>query len=256
MNIDRTSNPQRSWQVATIAAIGFAIVWNFFTNTFPPTGVSIAKLSSTVFANVKIIPANYAFAIWGLIYLGLVTFGFYQLNPQRANNSTLQQIRPWIILVSLLQSGWILLFLYLQMFLSTLVMLGILGGLIKCYRSLNSPDKYTSRSLPIWIPQVFSLYLGWITVATIVNIASTFDRWGWQGSPLSPDLWTLLLIAVSVGLAMFLYRTYGDIVFGGVIVWAIGGIVIANLTAPIISIGGLIAIAILASSLLWQARTV
>jgi hypothetical protein len=256
MTINHTSNPQRSWQVATIAAIGFAIVWNFFTNTFPPTGVSIAKLSSTVFANVKIIPANYAFAIWGLIYLGLVTFGFYQLNPQRANNSTLQQIRPWIILVSLLQSAWILLFLYLQMFLSTLVMLGILGGLIKCYQSLNSADKSTRQSLPIWIPQVFSLYLGWITVATIVNIASTFDRWGWNGSPLSPDLWTLLLIAVSVSLAMFLYRSYGDIVFGGVIVWAIGGIVIANLTAPIISIGGLIAIAILASSLLWQARTV
>jgi hypothetical protein len=256
MKIDRTSNPQRPWQVATIAAIGFAIVWNFFTNTFPPTGVSIAELSSTVFANVKIIPANYAFAIWGLIYLGLVTFGFYQLNPQRANDATLQQIRPWIILVSLLQSAWILLFLYLQMFLSTLVMLGILGGLIKCYQSLNSPDKYTSRSLPIWIPQVFSLYLGWITVATIVNIASTFDRWGWNGSPLSPDLWTLLLIAISVSLAMFLYRTYGDIVFGGVIIWAIGGIIIANLTAPIISIGGLIAIAILTSSLLWRSRVV
>jgi hypothetical protein len=254
MTVNHTSNPQRSWQVATIAAIGFAIVWNFFTNTFPPTGVSIAKLSSTVFANVKIIPANYAFAIWGLIYLGLVTFGFYQLNPQRADNATLQQIRPWIILVSLLQSVWILLFLYLQMFLSTLVMLGILGGLIKCYLSLNSPDKYARRSLPIWIPQVFSLYLGWITVATIVNIASTFDRWGWQGSPLSPDLWTILLIAVSVGLAIFLHQTYGDIIFGGVIIWAIGGIIIANLTAPIISIGGLIAIAILTSSLLWRSR--
>jgi hypothetical protein len=256
MTVNHTSNPQRSWQVATIAAIGFAIVWNFFTNTFPPTGVSIAKLSSTVFANVKIIPANYAFAIWGLIYLGLVTFGFYQLNPQRADNPTLQKIRPWIILVSLLQSVWILLFLYLQMFLSTLVMLGILGGLIKCYQSLNSSDKSTRQSLPIWIPQVFSLYLGWITVATIVNIASTFDRWGWQGSPLSPDLWTILLIAVSVGLAIFLHQTYDDIVFGGVIIWAIGGIIIANLTAPIISIGGLIAIAIMTSSLLWRSRTV
>jgi hypothetical protein len=65
-----TQQPSR-WQIATMAAIGFAIIWNFLTNWFPPTGVSIAKLSNTVFANVKIIPANYTFAIWGLIYIGL-----------------------------------------------------------------------------------------------------------------------------------------------------------------------------------------
>ena len=74
--------------------------------------MSIAKLSNTVFANVKIIPANYTFAIWGLIYIGLVAFAVYQLDYRRADNTQLQQTRPWIVLPSLLQSAWILLFLY------------------------------------------------------------------------------------------------------------------------------------------------
>ena len=84
MTIPSISTPRRSrWQVATMMTIGFAIVWNFITNTLPPTGVKIAGLSNTVFANVKIIPANYAFAIWGVIYVGLVVFGIYQLDPDR-----------------------------------------------------------------------------------------------------------------------------------------------------------------------------
>jgi hypothetical protein len=238
--------PQRSsWQVATLAAIGLAIVWNFATNLFPPTGVTIAELSNTVFANVKVIPANYTFSIWGLIYIGLVSFGFYQLDPRRADNLPLQQARPWLVLVSLLQCAWILLFLYQQMLLSSLVMLGIVWGLVKCYRIFHPPQKFSRPLSADWVPRVFSLYLGWITVATIVNIASTLDRWGWQGSPLSPEIWTMLAIAASLGLAILLLRIYNDRVFSGVIIWAIGGIIIANLTAPIILLAGLLAIAIL-----------
>jgi hypothetical protein len=251
MSIPNTSTQPRSrLQIATMATIGLAIVWNFITNSFPPTGVTISKLSNTVFADVKIIPANYAFSIWGLIYIGLVAFGIYQLDPRRADNVPLQQTRPWIIVASLLQCLWILLFLYQQMLLSSLVMLGIIWSLIKCYRSLHSPTKSAHQPYPAWVPRVFSIYLGWISVATIVNIAATFDLWGWQGSPLSPDFWTILMVAASVGLAVLLLRIYDDHVFGSVIIWAIGGIIIANLTTPAIIISGLMAIAILTFLLL------
>ncbi len=246
MNTPKTSIQQPSqWQVATIVSIGFAIVWNYLTNWFPPTGVTIPQLSATAFANVKIIPANYTFAIWGLIYIGLVAFGFYQLDSRRVDNAPLQQTRPWIVLASLLQSAWILLFLYQQMVLSSLVMLGIVWALIKCYRSLHSPRKNSRQLNPAWVPSVFSIYLGWISVATIVNIASTLDSFGWQGTPLSPSVWTLLMMAVSVGLALLLLHIYEDRAFGGVIIWAIGGIIIANLTDPAIALGGLLAIAVL-----------
>ncbi len=245
MNTPPTTQPPSQWQIATIAAIGLAIIWNYLTNSFPPTGVTIAKLSSTVFANVKIIPANYTFAIWGVIYVGLIAFGFYQLDYRRADNAPLQQTRPWIVLASILQCAWILLFLYQQMVLSSVVMLGIVWALIKCYRSLHSSQPNLRRSYPTWVPSVFSIYLGWISVATIVNIASTLDSFGWQGAPLAPSLWTLIMMAISVGLASILLYIYADRAFGGVIIWAMGGITIANLDDPAIVIGGLLAISIL-----------
>jgi hypothetical protein len=249
--LPNTSNTKSTiWPVAALAAIVFAIIWNFATNIFPPTGVSIGELSNTVFADVRIIPANYAFAIWGLIYTGLVAFGIYQLDSRRNDNIFLQRTRPWIVLVSILQCAWIVLFLYLQMFLSTLVMFGILWGLIKCYLSLHSPSKNARPLSTNWVPAVFSVYLGWISVATIVNIAATLYLWGWNGAPLSSDIWTVLLIAASVGLALVLYAIYTDRVFGGTIVWSIIGIIFANLDSPLIGIAGLAAIAILVVSLL------
>jgi hypothetical protein len=256
MTLPNPSHPQRTiWPLATLAAIVLAIIWNFATNIFPPTGVSIGELSNTVFADVRIIPANYAFAIWGLIYTGLVAFGIYQLDSRRHDNIFLQKTRPWIVLVSILQCAWILLFLYQQMLLSTLVMFGILWGLIQCYLSLHSPRKNARLLSTNWVPSVFSLYLGWISVATIVNIAATLNLWGWQGMPLTAEIWTLLLIAISVGLALALFAIYADRVFGGVAIWSILGIIFANLDSPLIGIGGLVAIAVLAVSLLPRSIT-
>lgn len=251
--MSETSTHARSrLQIATLATIVLAIVWNFITNVFPPSGKSISELANTVLAGVKIIPANYAFSIWGLIYTGLVAFGIYQLAPRRTDNLALQQTRKWIIVASLLQCLWILLFLYQQWLLSSLVMLGIIGSLMQCYLSLHSPDRSVRRSHPLWVPNVFSIYLGWISVATIINFAATFYMWGWQGTPLSPDLWAVLMVAVSVGLAAFLLVIYTDFAFGGVIIWATLGIIFANLNSVIIIIGGLVAIATLILLMLRQ----
>jgi hypothetical protein len=250
-----STHPKSRWQIATIISIGLAIIWNFLTNAFPPTGVNISQLSNTVFANVQIIPANYAFAIWGLIYLGLVAFGFYQLDSRRQDNLELQQTRPWLVLALVLQCAWVLFFLYQQMILSSLVMLGIVWALSKCYLSLHSSQRDLRSVHPSWVPQVFSLYLGWISVATIVNIASTLDRFDWQGGPLAPTTWTILMMLVSVGLAIILLRRYADRVFGGVVIWAIIGIIFANLNILPIAIAGLLAIAIL-SILMFSAESI
>jgi hypothetical protein len=119
----------------------------------------------------------------------------------------------------------------------------VVGGVVAALTTLALP---TLRQLqPTWVPSVVSIYLGWISVATIVNIASTLDSFGWQGAPLSSSLWTLLMIAISVGLALILLRVYADLAFSGVIIWAIGGITIANLNDPAITLGGLLAIAML-----------
>ncbi len=93
MSITPQSRASQS-QVVTIFAMDLRSLWIMWLIGFAPTGVKIAELSTTVFARVKIIPANYTFAIWGLIYLGLIAFGWYQLEPRRADNLPLQKTRP------------------------------------------------------------------------------------------------------------------------------------------------------------------
>ena len=71
----------------TLAAIIGTFVVNLWSNLAPPDGQTIGEISNTRFAEVQITPANYAFAIWGVIYIGLFAFGYHQLLPAQRHNS-------------------------------------------------------------------------------------------------------------------------------------------------------------------------
>ncbi len=71
----RRFDPDLLRQVAILGSIAI----NILSNLLPLNGVNVGRLSNTLFASVQIIPANDAFAIWGLVYFGLIVFGIYQL---------------------------------------------------------------------------------------------------------------------------------------------------------------------------------
>ena len=98
-------------QIVTIVAIIVSIVVNTVSNIFPLNGENVGKLSNTLFADVQIIPANYAFAIWGLVYIGLITFGIAQLQPNQRHNPRLQQGGYRLAIACVAQCIWIYLFL-------------------------------------------------------------------------------------------------------------------------------------------------
>ena len=81
----------------TLAAIIGTFAVNIWSNLSPPGGQTIGEISNTRFAEVQITPANYAFAIWGVIYIGLLAFGYYQLLPAQRADMRLRQARPWLI---------------------------------------------------------------------------------------------------------------------------------------------------------------
>ncbi|HEY9660455.1 MAG TPA: tryptophan-rich sensory protein, partial [Allocoleopsis sp.] len=122
--------------ILTIVAIVATFAINAWSNIAPLNGLSIGAIANTLFQNVLIIPANYAFAIWGVIYLGLIAFGFYQFQPPQRANPTLRRV-DWLLIGScLVQAIWVLLFLARQFWLSTVAMIGILLFLIAIYRQL------------------------------------------------------------------------------------------------------------------------
>lgn len=107
----------------------------------------------------------------------------------------------------------------LSLFLiSVFVMLGLLGTLIALYKRLLSIGPSLLDRAP------FSIYLGWISVATIVNITYYLTDIGWDGFGVSALVWAYLgLIAASI-LAFSFRIAFHDFLYPLVIVWAFIGI--------------------------------
>lgn len=230
------SSPRWPRPIATLGAILAALGVNLLSNRYSPLGVSVAEISNTTFAEVQIIPANYAFAIWGLIYLALLAYGFYQLQPSQHHNPILRGTGWFLTIASLWQMAWIVVFLYQKFAVSMIPMLGILVALILAYESLRGVRLTGSDRWFVQIP--ISLYLGWISVATVVNGAIVLyslkgNNWG-----LAPEIWTAVMMAVAAGLALVLLRQRGDVTFALVIVWALVAIVLKQLSVPVIVVVG------------------
>lgn len=227
-------------QILTLVAIFATLGVNTYTNLSPPTGVNIGQLSNTLFANVRVIPANYAFAIWGLIYIGLIAFGIYQLNPNRRQNSTVRKVGDWLTIACIAQIFWVFLFLYQQFWLSVIAMLAILLPLILIFQTLKTEQPRPSREERWFVHIPMSVYLGWITVATVVNIASALYSSGWNGWGISSEVWTIVLMVISAAIAAAIVLQRRDAAFALVIVWALVAIAVRQWSIAAIGITALV----------------
>jgi hypothetical protein len=235
---NQRSDPDRQRQIATLAAVLGSIAINTLSNVFPLNGVSIGNLSNTLFASVQIIPANYAFAIWGLIYIGLIAFGIYQLQPSQRENPRLQHSGYLLAIACIAQCAWIYLFLDRLFPLSNLAMLGILVPLIVMYQRLEIGRERVSRQERWFIHMPISIYLGWISVATIVNVAIGLYRLNWDGWGIAPSVWTVVMMTIAGVIAAVVSIQRHDTAYVLVIVWALVAISIRQANTPLIAMTG------------------
>jgi hypothetical protein len=109
-------------QITTLGAIVGAFFIKKISNIFPLNGLNIGAISNTLFKDVLIIPANYAFAVWGLIYLGLFALAIYQFLPSQRDDVDLRSTRYLLVVASVTQSIWVYLFLARFFILSIVAM--------------------------------------------------------------------------------------------------------------------------------------
>jgi hypothetical protein len=248
------SNTGNLLAIATPIAVIGTIVVNTLSNFFPPGGANVGELANTILNGAQIIPANYAFAIWGLIYIGLIAYSIYQFRPVREGDATLRQVDTLLIVACIAQIAWIYLFTLRQFWLSVIAMLVILLSLIGAYLQLNIGRTRASRERKWYANVPFSVYLGWISVATIVNIAAALYRTNWNGWGLSPEGWTVTMIIVSAIIAAIAAIQRADVAFTLVFVWAYIAIAIRQSDEPSIWITAAIASIVLIALLIF-ART-
>jgi len=223
-------------QVLTLIAIVAAFGTNVLANVAPINGLTIGGISNTFFKEVLITPANYAFAIWGLIYLGLIALGVYQVLPAQRQNTSLRRMGYFLVLASLAQIAWVFFFQYRLFALSLLAMLGILLPLIGAYLQLNIGNDRISRTHKWLVHIPLSIYLGWISVATIVNVALVLYNLGWNGWGISPEVWTAIALVAGAAIAATVCIQRIDIAFVLVIVWAFIAIAVRQANIPLIAI--------------------
>ncbi len=237
MNARQTINSQTAMvrQIITLISILAAFGMNILANIAPPKGMTIGEISNQLFGDILITPANYAFAIWGVIYLGLISFAIYQALPSQRHNPLLQRIGYALTIASTAQIAWVFLFLYRQFALSFVAMLGILLPLIGAYlrlpfgvNEITPVSVRLSRTQKLLIRNPISIYLAWISVATIVNGATVLRAWGWNGWIISPAIWTIIMILIAALITTAVTYPRLDFAYAGVFVWAMVAIAVRN----------------------------
>ncbi|MEO1094526.1 MAG: tryptophan-rich sensory protein [Cyanobacteria bacterium J06638_28] len=224
--------------IATLVAIIGTLLVNSLSNIVPPGGENVGEIANTTLAGVLITPANYAFAIWGLIYIGLIAYGVYQLGRNQRRNATIQRVNGLLIVACVAQIIWIFLFTLKFFALSIIAMLAILIPLVIAYLALGIGQQTAKRSRRWYAHYPFSIYLAWISVATIINVASALYVAGWSGG-LTDTVWTVVMIGVSAVVGMAVILTRRDIPFTLIYLWAYGAIAARHADIPAIQMSAL-----------------
>jgi benzodiazapine receptor len=217
-------NSDRIRQIAVIVAVLAMITVNILANALPINGQNTGEISDRF--DVYFVPAGYVFSIWGLIYLTLLGYAIYQALPAQAENSDLRRIGYLFVLSSIANITWIFFWHYNLFTLSVLAMLILLGLLITIYLRLNIGRKEVPTATKWLVHLPFSIYLGWITVATVANITDWLYFVGWSGFGISPEIWAVIMLAIATAIGGVMSLTRGDIAYAAVLIWSFIGIAV------------------------------
>lgn len=237
-------------QLSNIFALGAVLTINALANILPINGQTTGEISDSF--NSLVTPAGYVFSIWGVIYALLAAFAVYQALPAQKNNLRLRTLGYAFVWSCVFNFSWIIVWHYNLYLLSLVCMLGILASLIICYQRLGTGQTEVSRAEYFAVRLAFSVYLGWITAATILNITVVLLSFGITGGAAGP-VWGALVVLAALGIATTVLFRREDLAYALVLVWAFVGIAVAELNiTPLVVAVSLIAAAVLAGLTLWR----
>jgi hypothetical protein len=245
-------------QVVVVLSLLATIAINILANALPLNGLNTGEISDRF--NVYFVPAGYVFSIWGLIYIGLIAFAVYQALPSQRQNSRLRAVGWWVALGGVANSAWIFLWHYEQFPPTLIAMLVLLATLIVTYLRLGIGRTEVPRA-ETWAVRVpFSIYLGWISVATVANVTAVLDYLRWNRLGIAPEIWMGIVLGAVLVISATMNLTRRDVAYALVILWALAGISIKHAAVAAVAVPtwitfGLVVLTLVAARLGWrQAR--
>ena len=236
-------------QLVNLIAFVVTVVLNGMAVALPLNGLTTAEISDRF--PVLVTPAGYVFSIWSVIYLLLAAFTIWQALPRQRTDGTLRSIGYLPALAGVLNAIWVVLWHFEAFVLTVPVMLGLLLTLVAIHVRLRGAQ--AAQGAYRWLVGLpFSVYLGWITIATSANISQALYHAGYRGE----ELWAIIILAVGIAIAAVMLRREADPAYGLVVVWAYLGIA-AKQTEQIVllaALAGAIAVAVLVAYVLVAQR--
>ncbi len=218
-------------QIGNITAVILTIIVNALANILPINGKYTGELSDAI-PNL-FVPAGITFAIWGIIYILIIVFAIYLaknlFKKEKTTKPFLEKISYYFILASLANIIWIFLWHYEQIVLSLLAMILLFASLLMIYIRLNIGMEKVTLKEKMFIHVPISVYLGWITVATIANVTAVLVDISWDGFGISEQIWTILVILVATIITILMLVKRKDYAYSAVIIWALLGIYIKRI---------------------------
>ena len=197
-----------------------------------------------------ITPAGYAFAIWGIIFIGVLAYAIYQVMPAQRSNPRFTAAAPWVIANMMFNGFWTVIFGQEWITLATVV---IIADLLTLYKIVDALGINRVRVSPVetWLARVpFSIYFGWLTVATTVCIAFFLKANGFDAFGLGEQTWAVLILVVALGIGAVVFNKYRNVAYILVFTWAYYAISVQTRTVPTVptvALAGAIGAAILAA---------
>jgi hypothetical protein len=236
MNSTENMRPARIF-ISFLNLIGFLAV--IVSNTLAvllPLNNNTTQALSDKYANL-FVPAGLTFSIWGVIYILLGIYTVYQMviafKPAAQKRDFIDRIGIWFFISCIYNTGWIFAWHYEVMWLSLVIMLLLLASLLVIYLRLGTGRREdVSNNEKGLVHLNFSIYLGWITVATIANVTAFLVKYGWNRFGLDEQFWTVVVIAVGILITLGMIFIRNDIFHSLVVIWAFAGILIKRLADP------------------------
>lgn len=224
---------QKEFYIRIVALVTFIvmILINLLANIIPFNGLTTGEVSAS-YPNL-FAPAGITFAIWGLIYILLAIyllylFGIFHEDKTSANESVLLKTGILFSLTSIANTAWIFSWHFDNIPLSMILITVILVILIIIRLMLKKVSLSTKEKLFISLP--FSVYFGWITVATVANATTLLVSLKWNGFGISEPIWTILILLVAAFIGIATTLKLRDIPYGLVFLWAYVGILIKHIS--------------------------
>lgn len=212
-------------KISTLVAYVVMVGVNYLAVLLPLGGRSTGQISDN-YQNL-FAPAGYAFSIWGLIYTLLGIYVVYQL--WRKEDWLVEKVNKIFIVNALLNTSWIFAWHYDLIWLSLIIMGGLLITLIKIADIFHSRAITPKQTWLVRLP--FSVYFGWITVATIANVTVFLVYLGWNGFGLPDVFWTVAVLLVGTLIGSWRMLRDRFVPYGLVLIWAYGAILAKHLSA-------------------------